>query len=449
LLQAAIKYEQEELHFAKTLLEQGNQADPDVICNQACVLYKEGKYEEAKNKFLEAQKILGQTPDISYNIALCYYKLKQLAPSLKYIADIIEKGVREHPELGIGSNEAGFEAKSVGNTQALRESALIEAFNLKAAIEYSLKNTKAAKSALLDMPPRSEEELDPVTLMNMALMNMDDDPTNGFKKLSFLLQNPPFPPETFPNLLLLYAQYEYFDLAADVLAENADLTYKCIPEEDFEYIDALILQNASPEEAFKRFEALGNKHIDNLRNLMREINDARQNKDSDQIRKALKDFDEALEKYIPVVMAQAKIYWNMQNYDQVEKILKQSAEFCGDHDVWKTNVAHVLFMQEKYAASVSYYETIVKKNQDNLLNLTAIVVANLCVSLIMINKNPIAEDIISRLEREEEERERLIEKYRDYVSDNLVLLNTIRLQDMMLVTQNMKPTKPSKILIIL
>mmetsp|Transcript_34017 Transcript_34017/g.30795 ORF Transcript_34017/g.30795 Transcript_34017/m.30795 type:complete len:217 (+) Transcript_34017:1312-1962(+) len=71
-------------------------------------------------------------------------------------------------------------------------------------------------------------------------------------------------------------------------------------------------------------------------------------------------------------------------------------------------------MQEKYAAAVSYYEAIVKRNQDNLLNLTAIVVANLCVSLIMINRNPVAEDIISKLEREEEERERLIEKYREY-----------------------------------
>ncbi len=50
----------------------------------------------------------------------------------------------------------------------LRETALIEAFNLKAAIEYVLKNQDAAKEALSDMPPRSEEELDPITLHNQV-----------------------------------------------------------------------------------------------------------------------------------------------------------------------------------------------------------------------------------------------------------------------------------------
>jgi hypothetical protein len=34
---------------------------------------------------------------------------------------------------------------------------LIEAFNLKAAIEYSIKNYSAAKEALVDMPPREED----------------------------------------------------------------------------------------------------------------------------------------------------------------------------------------------------------------------------------------------------------------------------------------------------
>lgn len=70
---------------------------------------------------------------------------------------------------------------------ALKESALVEAFNLKAAIEYNLKNTVNAKEALNDMPPRKEEEFDPVTLMNNALIFFDHDPSSGFKKLNFLL----------------------------------------------------------------------------------------------------------------------------------------------------------------------------------------------------------------------------------------------------------------------
>ena len=40
---------------------------------------------------------MGYKPDLSYNIALCHYMLKQFAPALKHIADIIERGIREHP----------------------------------------------------------------------------------------------------------------------------------------------------------------------------------------------------------------------------------------------------------------------------------------------------------------------------------------------------------------
>ena len=88
----------------------------EAVVAQGCMLFKEEKYEEAKNKFQEALNMTGYQCDITYNIALCYYKLNQLAPSLKHIADIIEKGVREHPELGVGSNTDGVEVKTVGNT---------------------------------------------------------------------------------------------------------------------------------------------------------------------------------------------------------------------------------------------------------------------------------------------------------------------------------------------
>lgn len=246
----------------KSLNQQLGTETPERIIADGCLLYKEDKYEEARAKFQEAMNQTGYHCYLAYNIALCYYKLKQLAPSLKFIADIIEKGVREHPELGVGSNTDGIEVKSVGNTQSLKETALVESFNLKAAIEYSMKNINQSKEALMDMPPRNEDELDPVTLHNQALMNMEDDPTNGFKKLNFLLKNPPFPPETFMNILLLYCKYQYYNLAADVFAENAELTYKCISPEEFQFIDALILSQTSKEDAYAKFEILANQHID-------------------------------------------------------------------------------------------------------------------------------------------------------------------------------------------
>lgn len=39
---------------------------------------------------------------------------------------------------------------------------------------------QAASEALTDMPPRLEEELDPVTLHNQALISMDTKPTEGY-----------------------------------------------------------------------------------------------------------------------------------------------------------------------------------------------------------------------------------------------------------------------------
>jgi hypothetical protein len=45
------------------------------------------------------------------------------------------------------------------------------------------------------------------------------------------------------------------------------------------------------------------------------------------------------------LMAMASIYWDMEHYSAVERIFRQSAEFCSDNDTWKLNVAHTFFMQ--------------------------------------------------------------------------------------------------------
>lgn len=40
LLQSLIRYEQDEIQHAKSLLRQGNQEDPDIVVNEGCILYK-------------------------------------------------------------------------------------------------------------------------------------------------------------------------------------------------------------------------------------------------------------------------------------------------------------------------------------------------------------------------------------------------------------------------
>lgn len=403
MLQATISYEQEETQLARSILDQCHPDSEERQVFEGALLWKEKRYTEAMKLFNDAITTTGYQASLAYNIALCYYSSKQYGPALKHIAEIIERGVRDHPELSVGAlSEGDLKARSVGNTSVLRETALIEAFDLKSAIEYMTKNMEAAKDALADMPPRDESELDPVTLHNQALIEMDEKPTEGFRKLNFLLNQQPSPPETFVNLLLLYCKYSYYDLAADILAENAELTYKNMKPEDYEFLDALILGQSSPEEAYRRFDELSAKHVEMLRKGTKNIQDARRQRDQGLVKKYLSEFDEALAKYIPVLMGQAKIYWELENYSMVEKIFRQSAEFCSEDESWKLNVAHIFFMQEKFKECIRYYEPFVRKHNDDLLNVTAIILANLCVAYVMTSANEEAEELMRLVEREEE-----------------------------------------------
>lgn len=193
LLKAYISYETEDFNTAKNLSDSmTNEANAAML--KAAILLKEGKFEEALEKFEHLNGVINNQPELVYNIALCHYKMKQFDMCLKYISDLIDRAIKLHPELFV-REKGSKDFISVGNTSVLKQSALVEAFNLKAAIEYSLKNSGKVKEALAEIPPRHESELDPVTLMNFALMNIDSDPTGGFKKLDHLLNNPPFPPD--------------------------------------------------------------------------------------------------------------------------------------------------------------------------------------------------------------------------------------------------------------
>lgn len=176
------------------------------------------------------------------------------------------QAAQEHPELSIGSH-GSEKLLSVGNTQTLQDSALIEAFNLKCAIEHQLKNEDAAKQALQDMPPRETEDLDPCTLHNKALVTITDDPDEGFRSLNFLISNPPFPPEAFANLLFLYIKppHSLYDFAADTMAQHTEYVQRYLPREQQMFLDAVTMKQSSAHGAYQQLEQLAKQHVEKLR----------------------------------------------------------------------------------------------------------------------------------------------------------------------------------------
>lgn len=90
-------------------------------------------------------------------------------------------------------------------------------------------------------------------------------------------------------------------------------------------------------------------------------------------------------------MSQAKIYWDLEQYSQVENIFHKSVEFCNENETWRLHVAHVLFMQDnKFKEAAGFYEPIVKKHYNNVRFLVLIVGLKLIMQLLLsISKNAI------------------------------------------------------------
>ena len=60
--------------------------------------------------------------------------------------------------------------------------------------------------------------------------------------------------------------------------------------------------------------------------------------------------------------------------------------------------------ETKFKEAIRYYEPVVKKQQegDNILSVPAIVLANLCVAFIMTSQNEEAEELMRKIEKEED-----------------------------------------------
>ena len=118
----------------------------------------------------------------------------------------------------------------------------------------------------------------------------------------------------------------------------------------YDFLEALITQQTSPDEAYRKFDAIASKHTEQLRKYTKQVQEARNQHDDEAVKRAINEYEDALGKinfheiktitkfkiyftkkniaaiivfrlflgrYIPVLMAQAKIYWDLEMYQQV------------------------------------------------------------------------------------------------------------------------------------
>jgi len=102
MMQFAIKYQKNDLVESNKILNNAYADRQDTDICQGCILFREGKYEEAKTKFEEAKK-LEESPDVEYNIGVCCYKMKLLSAAHACIQNILEQAAKTHPEIVLQS----------------------------------------------------------------------------------------------------------------------------------------------------------------------------------------------------------------------------------------------------------------------------------------------------------------------------------------------------------
>jgi len=229
--------------------------------------------------------------------------------------------------------------------------------------------------------------------------------------LQFLISTAVFPPETFPNLIVLYLKYDLLHHAADVIAQNHEIARRYLETYLKNFFEAKALLENDPKESFRMLESILSSEGEAMRAISRRMREARKNHDDAVKQRIIHEFDAALERYVPVLMAQAKIYWDKNNYKSAERILSKGREFCEDSDAWRLNqawrlnVGHVLFMQKRYDLAIRWYEMLVKRHLGDLLELSAVVLGNLCICYIMDSKNKDGEILMAEIQKAEEKAE--------------------------------------------
>jgi tetratricopeptide repeat protein 30 len=405
-LKAAISFSKNNFSEARDHLVKGGKKDAYSTINEGCILFKEHKYAEALKKLQEGIALVGgYHSQLYYNIALCYYKTGKHAESLKFIKTILDKTNKilqeQHPGVPNPENNKANERLA----HEVRQSGIIEALNLKAAIEYERGKVDKSKRVLKDLNDLLTSvglQKDPTTYHNEAIVGVNDNCAESIRKLDELLHSPSCPPETFQNLIHLYCKYRFFDLARELLKTEPQLASKYIQRDEYEYIKALIQEEKQPEEAIKQYDTIIASYKKNLDTIAKKLEQG--GGDTEKHSSLAEEKKYIIDRLVCVLSNKARIFWEAKDFVKTEQVFDEVKDYCKGSEIFNMNMGHSLFMQEeRYDEVIEYYEEIVKKHKDNLNEVDIFVLANLCLCYILTKQEEKAQQLMNNIKSHEDE----------------------------------------------
>lgn len=410
--------------------------DHRVYCLKGNLLVARGNYPEAIEQYQAAYE-LEKDPRILYAKALAHFREINYVDCLDTLAELLDLSRKLYPdfmgqcEQYAQNPEAGMAAAATGafrcTPNLLLSTSVVEAYNLRFATHWVLQSRDEAEEDLHCLPPRTMEDLDQITLHNIALFEMETNPSEAVSKLQHLITQPPFPMEAFCNLITIYVQHGLFDMAADLLAANSSLALATLDPDKIQFFEAVTATN-SEEDSFNKLQAIISRYHYHLKSIREDIS-AKQ--DQQKVRKSeqrmsaprgnfsaatmkklspeelqintlIQQYNQKLSIFVPCVFWQAGILYGMGRYKAALHILDQYTDLLGDSRDYILNKAHIFFASENYEDATEGYDILVQGvAPQNILEIPAVALANLCVGLILLGRNKDAETLMHMVDQAE------------------------------------------------
>ena len=84
----------------------------------------------------------------------------------------------------------------------------------------------------------------------------------------------------------------------------------------YDFLEALITQQTSPDEAYRKFDAIASKHTEQLRKYTKQVQEARNQHDDEAVKRAINEYEDALGKinfHEIKTITKFKIYFTKKN----------------------------------------------------------------------------------------------------------------------------------------